>query len=49
MEMYIFPCLGRAFTPGVPCILNLWADRSSLQIGGGGTADVGDRSIDRSS
>lgn len=48
MEMYIFPCLGRAFTPGVPCILNLWADRSSLQIGGGGTADVGDRSIDRS-
>lgn len=48
MEMYIFPCLGRAFTPGVPRILNLWADRSSLQIGGGET-DVGDRSIDRSS
>lgn len=49
MEMYIFPCLGRSFTPGVPRILNLWADRSSLQIGGGGTADGEDRSIDRSS
>lgn len=36
------------FTPGVPCKLNLWADRSSLQIARGETADVGDRSIDRS-